>query len=266
MITNYPNGQTFIEENGEFLSENKYMSSFFFFDAPLLKENSKKNYALKISDENEKLLALKVEPYFLMLYGEKELIKELLIYIKEKELEINGVYCALDLGNVLMELSPRYLNKEFRLQIGMDFMEANKISEPSSKEVEIPTLDDVGELFECSINFIKDCGLTDEVKKENIIDKINDYRILRKRNKIVAFARKSPESDDSIRVSMVYTRPEYRNKGYARQVVNYLKNEIINEGKIATLNVDQANPISNHLYQSLGFKKVFSRGIFQPKN
>ena len=79
MITNYPNGQTFIEENGEFLSENKYMSSFFFFDAPLLHESSKKNYALKISDQNKRLLALKVEPYFLMLYGDKELIKDLLI-------------------------------------------------------------------------------------------------------------------------------------------------------------------------------------------
>ena len=81
----------------------------------------------------------------------------------------------------------------------------------------------------------------------------------------MAISRKSPESDQSTRISMVYTRPEYRNQGLGRKVVNYLKNEILNEGKIATLNVDQANPISNHLYKSLGFKKVFSRGIFLPK-
>ena len=126
-------------------------------------------------------------------------------------------------------------------------------------------LDDVDELYECSVNFMNDCGLTDTVEKSKIINKIKEYRIIRKDNRIVSFCGKSPESSSSTRISMVYTRPEYRGKGYARKIVNYLKNEIINEGKIATLNVDQANPISNHLYSSLGFKKVFSRGIFLPK-
>ena len=53
--------------------------------------------------------------------------------------------------------------------------------------------------------------------------------------------------------------------GYARKLVNYAKNEIIAQGKIATLNVDKKNPISNHLYSSLGFKKVFSQGIYKQK-
>ena len=61
------------------------------------------------------------------------------------------------------------------------------------------------------------------------------------------------------------TKPEYRGMGYARKLVNYAKNEIIAQGKIATLNVDKKNPISNHLYSSLGFKKVFSQGIYKQK-
>ena len=265
MIFSYPDGASFIEENGAYLSENTYMSSFFFLDAPLLKETSNKNYAIKVYDENTQLLAMKVEPYFLLLYGDKKLLKELLIYLKNHDLEIDGVYSATDLGEELLKISKETLDKEYYQQIGMDFMEANEISEPSSKEIEIPTLNDVDELVECLVNFVNDCGLTDKIERENVIKDISTYRIIRLDNKIVALSRKSPESDQSTRISMVYTRPEYRNQGLGRKVVNYLKNEILNEGKIATLNVDQANPRSNHLYKSLGFKKVFSRGIFLPK-
>ena len=32
--------------------------------------------------------------------------------------------------------------------------------------------------------------------------------------------------------------------------------------EVATLNVDKKNPISNHLYASLGFKKLFSQGVY----
>lgn len=265
MVISYPNGQSFIKENGAYLSENKYMSSFFFLDAPLLKAQTKRNYALKVYQENKQLLAINVEPYYLLLYGDKELAKELLIYINDNDLEVTGVYCAMDLGYAFINSAKEFLNQDYYLQIGMDFMEAHEKVEPSARGIEIPTLEDVDEVVECLVNFIGDCGLTDKVEKDNVIKNLDSYRIIRFDHKIVSIARKSPESDMSTRISMVYTRPEYRGKGLARKVVNYLKNEILDEGKIATLNVDQANPISNHLYQSLGFKKVFSRGIFIPK-
>ena len=264
MIKIYSNGADFINENKAFLDENIYMSSFFFLDAPLLTASSKKNYALKVSNDDKQLLALKVEPYHLMLYGHNECLEELLLFIRNNGYEINGVYCADDLGNLLMGLSKDTLNKEYHLQIGMDFMEANEITEPSSSEIERATVEDVDELYECLTNFMVDCGLTDEIKKDSIIAKIDTYRLIRLDHKIVSVARKGLDSNHSIRISMVYTRPEYRNQGLARKVVNTLKNEILADGQVATLHVDKANPISNHLYQSLGFKKVFSRSIYLP--
>ncbi|MCR5564764.1 MAG: GNAT family N-acetyltransferase, partial [Gammaproteobacteria bacterium] len=80
------------------------------------------------------------------------------------------------------------------------------------------------------------------------------------------FAKLSQYPDASYKIAFVYTRDEYRGKGYARKVVNSVKNEILDKGFVATLNVDQKNPISNHLYESLGFKKVFSQGVYVPKN
>ena len=61
----------------------------------------------------------------------------------------------------------------------------------------------------------------------------------------------------------VATKPEYRGRGYARKVVNSAKNEILAAGKRVTLNVDRKNPVSYHLYLSLGFERMFSQGEFR---
>lgn len=257
MITVYTNGEEFLKDNSSYLDENRYMSVFFYLDAPLINEVNKINYMLKASNGDKKLLAIKLEPFNLILYGNKDCLGELLSFINENEYELPGVICPEEIGNELLCLDNRFIK-----QIGMDFMETSEFTEESSLEVEYATENDIDELYECEINFIKDCGLSDKPKKENIIKKIPTTRIIRKDGKIVAMCASSPDTDKSIRISFVYTRPEYRGQGLARKVVNYLKNEILNQGKIATLNVDQANPISNHLYKSLGFKKVFSQGIY----
>ena len=75
----------------------------------------------------------------------------------------------------------------------------------------------------------------------------------------------SKGTDNSYRITHVYTRVEYRGMGYAKKVVNTIKNEILDMGYIATLNVDMSNPISNHIYKKIGFKKVFSQGIYLVK-
>ena len=264
MIINYANGEEFIKDNSSFLEENVFMSSFFYLDAPLLKESGQKNYALKVYEDDKKLLVIKVEPYYVLLYGDKELVRELLIYIHDNALEVNGLYCATEVGNEYTSLAKEMYNQGFHLQIGMDFMEAKEFTEPSSTLVTSTNEDDVDELYECLCNFVKDCGLNDEVTKEDIKKGIEKFRVIKDGKKIISLASRTPESDESIRITDVYTRPEYRGKGLARQVVNYVKNEILSLGKMATLNVDKANPISNHLYESLGFKKVFSRSIYLP--
>ena len=52
-------------------------------------------------------------------------------------------------------------------------------------------------------------------------------------------------------------------KTSAGKVVNSAKNEILASGKRATLNVDRKNPVSYHLYLSLGFERMFSQGEFR---
>lgn len=265
MVKSYPNGEDFIKDNDAFLEENRLISSFFYLDAPLLVTPNENNYALKASSGNKELLALKVEPYPLLFYGNSGLLKEILQYIKENNLNTNEAFCMTDIGDKLVELAPSILNKEYYLHIGLDFMEATVITEPTSPEIEHATLDDVDELEECLKDFYIECRLNDRPVREKIISGIDSFRIIRKDGKIAAFSKSVSETETTRRVSTVYTRPEYRNMGYARKVTNAVKNEIIENGQKATLNVDQANPISNHVYASIGFKKMFSKGIYYVK-
>ena len=265
MIKLYNNGAEFISENGQLLNLNKYMSTFFFMDAPLLKETNKSNYAIKAEESSRQLLAMKVEPYNLMLYGDKDLLPELLQFISRNGYVMEGVMCPSDIGEYLVDISNNVIGKEYVKSIGMDFMETTKYTEPSSDEVTVPSHDNLDQLYGFYVNFIRDCGLTDKPDRERLEKHLSSFRIVKADGEPVSMAAFSVNTDSSYRITHVYTKPEYRGKGYARKVVNSLKNEILAMGKTATLNVDQANPVSYHLYSSLGFEKVFSQGLFYPK-
>lgn len=61
-----------------------------------------------------------------------------------------------------------------------------------------------------------------------------------------------------VRVGFVYTPEKYRNKKYSKRLfLKYIKNEISsNNNSTICLFADENNPISNHLYRSIGFEKV----------
>jgi len=262
MITVYKNGQEMIDDNKSFLDENKYMSFFFYLDGRLIKETNNKNYGIKIDKDNKKLLVMKVEPYYNLFYGDKELVKDMIKYLVDNDYEMVNVLSSEDIGDELVNIMKDDYNQDYYEALAMDFMETNSITEPSCDNVEIPNegdLDEIIQLLEC---FNNDCGLLDKVKKEHVKDTLNLFRIYRMDNKIVAMA-KITSAGDSKKISDVYTRPEYRGMKLARKVVNNAKNEIINDGFVATLNVDKKNPISNKLYYSLGFRKVFSQGEYR---
>ncbi len=257
MIKEYKNGDEFLMENLSSLELNPYMTSLIIVDAKALKEISKLNYALKIEEDEEKLLAIRIEPFHLLFYGEEKLLSKLLEYIDKKEYRYDGIFTSTIIGDELLRL-----NMGYHKDIGMDFMIADSIFEPSSNKVITPSLSDLDEIYKNMIEFVKDCGLQDKIYKEKIQEKLDHYRVIKVGNEIVSMASYSIESKDSIRITHVYTKKEYRGLKYARMVVNTLKNEIISMGYKATLNVDQKNPISYHLYTSLGFKRMFSQAIY----
>jgi GNAT superfamily N-acetyltransferase len=69
----------------------------------------------------------------------------------------------------------------------------------------------------------------------------------------VAFASYVLAGPKAARVAPVYTRPEFRGRGYGAAIVGALCAELIQAGRRVFLVTDVANPTSNALYARLGF-------------
>jgi hypothetical protein len=71
---------------------------------------------------------------------------------------------------------------------------------------------------------------------------------------LAVYNRETPLSGN---IGPVFTPKESRNKGYATHCVAALTQKILESGKsCVTLFADLANPISNSIYQRIGYKTV----------
>ena len=263
MIKEYANGEAFLAENRPLLDTDKYRAVFFYGDADLIKTADKENYALRAEDGEKTLLAIRAEPFCTVLFGSPEPVPELFAHIVDGGFKLETYMGSEDVGDAAAAFLTEKYGIEFEEGLAMDFMEATEVTEPSSDEVEVPTTGDLDEICELLERFIADCGLLDTVDRAGTERTLGRFRVLRRGGLIVSMAKSVPSTENSDRLSDVYTRPEHRGKGFARLVVNNIKNEILASGRIATLNVDKKNPYSNRLYASLGFKKLFSQGEYR---
>ena len=73
----------------------------------------------------------------------------------------------------------------------------------------------------------------------------------------VSMVAKTRPTKNGISIGLVYTPPEFRQKGYATSCVATLCKELLNSGyKFCMLYTDLANPVSNSIYQKIGFREV----------
>ena len=62
---------------------------------------------------------------------------------------------------------------------------------------------------------------------------------------------------NGVRISLVYTPPELRGRGYATACVSRLSAELLARGfKLCFLYTDLSNPTSNSIYQRIGYRPV----------
>ncbi len=80
--------------------------------------------------------------------------------------------------------------------------------------------------------------------------------LVRKEHIPVAIAAIVNEGREITAISLVYTPPEFRNRGYAAEAVYHLAEHILGSGRIACLFIDSNNPASRKCYEKLGFKII----------
>jgi predicted GNAT family acetyltransferase len=114
--------------------------------------------------------------------------------------------CSTDIGDQLLKISDSVCRKQYDVTLAMDYMITDKKTEDSSDEVIWASADDVDEIFDCCNKFFKDCGLPDKPSKDNLRKNIGSFAILKETGTIVSMASCSIDTDDSYRITHVYTR------------------------------------------------------------
>ena len=76
-------------------------------------------------------------------------------------------------------------------------------------------------------------------------------------NKPVSMVRKAGKTPNGIGINNVYTPPSLRRKGYATECVAKLSKQILEESNdYCFLFTDLSNPVSNSIYQKIGYRAV----------
>lgn len=79
----------------------------------------------------------------------------------------------------------------------------------------------------------------------------------------VSFSGTSRPTPTGIAIGPVYTPPQFRGKGYASSCVAQLSQLLLDQGRqFCTLFTDLANPTSNHIYQSIGYRAVCDYTVY----
>jgi len=153
-----------------------------------------------------------------------------------------------------------------KMELGQYRLETVIPPQNVSGEARIANDDDFDMLVDWLIKFSADTGLDKNFyqadAEENIrrkLDKpiLGGIRIWMDNGQPVSMAAATRESENGGNVSLVYTPPELRGRGYASAVTAHVSQAILDAGKkFALLSTDMSFPTSNKIYQAIGYKFV----------
>ncbi|SDN45178.1 hypothetical protein SAMN05518871_105174 [Psychrobacillus sp. OK028] len=109
--------------------------------------------------------------------------------------------------------------------------------------------------------FEQDAGLSSsapvEIKKrvKSMLER-QEVFLWEDHGEVVSMMKKARPTANGITVSLVFTPPEKRRKGYGRTMVAAVSKELLKEFEFCVLYTDMLNPTSNKIYQEIGYKKL----------
>lgn len=186
----------------------------------------------------------------------------------ERYKSLTDVVGTAEASTVFAELWQQKSGQPFRIQMEMGLYQLDAVIPPQnvSGEVRAATASDFEMLVDWFINFGHDTGLGTNYSRDeacrNIRSKLEKpilggIRIWMDEGKSVSMAAATRELPHGGNISLVYTPNEFRGRGYASAVTAHVSQEILDLGKsFCCLSTDMANPTSNKIYQTIGYKFV----------
>jgi len=181
------------------------------------------------------------------------------VFSENPQMKIDCIAVFKKYGDVMVRrlkekynLAPKKMNEEYVMILDQkNFNDFSKGSESIAHENDIEDIVLLGRMLNN-----KDI-LAPITSKEKKRIKVEEEFILRINQKIISIANIHGVSKNYFQIGGVITRPNFRNKGYSKQVVSFLCQKFFDKGiKTGFLFTDKNNKPAQAVYRSLGFEIV----------
>ena len=189
-----------------------------------------------------------------------ESIRELLSYIKTQNISFRGCQCNKRLSEVFFKEVKAKFNLDMEVVHSMDIMKlTNVLFTKTTGTIKLATMENLEFIKKVYLQFSKEAlneHLSDEEINNTAINKINSqgvYLYYNQENEVTSCVNVSKVLPNGYTLNLVYTDLSMRNKGYAKNMISLICQELLKSANYVTLFVDKQNPISNRVYLDIGF-------------
>lgn len=255
MFLIYESGMQFLAENDAIFKTYPLETTFFIGNATNMPDMSK-GFAVKAIDGADFLLCIRYLDFPMVLYGSERLCDALADGLLKNRLSFDRVLANESLAKAFMDSYERLAGGSHRILHAMDIMKCACVHDANTASVERAAPVDAEEIAALMTKFNSEI-LRKPPQSTSVLQQVQSeihrFALIRRDSKAVSVAKTAHETDSLCAISGVYTLPAFRGQGMARQLVTFLTRRILAQGKTAYLFVEKANPVSNHLYQSIGY-------------
>ena len=266
----YDNIKKFMDDNMNLIEEKEWLNNLMVGNCEDGLEQGTEGWVLARVTNNDKteLIILNRKPWHLLFYSPTNNRTDELFEFAAKEVykidkDILGVNGDKELARKFAKYYCKEANIEYEVQTEMRILLLEKIIKAKMNE-EITfrkaQLTDKLILIRYLKEFMKE-ALDEEITDEEAEKKFETYMekgyyVLEKKGKIVSQAALLRDIKKGKCVSAVYTPKEERNKGYAYNLVYRVSEDAFRNGaEYCVLYTDDTNPISNHVYEKIGYER-----------
>lgn len=174
-----------------------------------------------------------------------------------------GVNTDIRVGNLLADSYVALSHQKKQTEVKMRILVVHNLENIPLKQALFrkAQIKDRQTIIENMINFHKE--VSGEIRNRESCEREFDncmktgIYVLEKEGKIVSQAFLKRKLIYGKNISGVYTPKEERGKGYAKTCVYLLSKKCLEEGaRYCVLYADDSNPISNHVYEEIGYKRI----------
>ena len=269
-FTKYENIEDFMKENFELILEKEWLNCLMVGNCLEAQKIGMDGWLLAKITQNEKteLIILYRKPWKLIMYSPTDNTSDELYRFADEETYkqdnyLLGVNAETEIANKFAKFYCEIAKQKYRIVKPMKILvleEIRELKNTCEATFRTATENDRKILTQYIKEFHKE-ALEEDKSDEYANDKFDEYLkrgyyVLEKDGKIVCQAVIGRDLLKGKGISGVYTQKEERGKGYAYNLVYQISKKCLDEGaEYGVLYTDAGNPISNHVYEKIGYVK-----------